>query len=72
VLEAAYWTHIVYQRPLVQSPPVITADTFDDHLGQKNGYVAFFAPEGAATLEDYIFSPADNLDLARDAGESLA
>jgi hypothetical protein len=35
VIDAAYQTHVAYQRPAVASPGVITAKTFNDHLGQE-------------------------------------
>jgi hypothetical protein len=35
VIDAAYQTHVVYQRPAVPSPAAITAETFHAHLGQS-------------------------------------
>jgi hypothetical protein len=35
VIDAAYQTHVAYQQPVKESPGVITAKTFNDHLGQE-------------------------------------
>ncbi|THG97402.1 hypothetical protein EW026_g4588 [Hermanssonia centrifuga] len=63
-LNAAYETHVVYQRPSFKSPGAIDKSNWKDHLGKDEyyqAYLAFFSSEllakgTQAVLEEYVFS----------------
>ncbi|KAI0791403.1 hypothetical protein C8Q75DRAFT_76228 [Abortiporus biennis] len=76
LVEVAYQTHVVYQKPAFPSPEVIDEKNWKDHLGDDKyyqAYLTFFsnkllsgdtgnAVEDASTVfEDYIFSKDANL-----------
>ncbi|KAA1470822.1 hypothetical protein DENSPDRAFT_818604 [Dentipellis sp. KUC8613] len=68
LLDAAYATHMQYQKPLVPSPHLITDEDFLDHLDEDeyyNAYLAYFlnyldTHDITETVERFIFSPEFN------------
>ncbi|KAK7681710.1 hypothetical protein QCA50_015057 [Cerrena zonata] len=69
LLNAAYQTHIIYQRPSFPSPGEITTANWKTHLGDETyyqAYAAFFTElllkEGpGAVVERYVFSKDVNI-----------
>lgn len=78
VIDAAYATHCVYQRPAFESPGHVTHDNVHKHLDDEryySAYLKFFSAEVLKRglpecLEEYVFSPAAN--FTRDGGEQPA
>ncbi|KAL4062791.1 hypothetical protein V8B97DRAFT_2112267 [Scleroderma yunnanense] len=76
VIDAAYMTHYVYQRPASESPGHITHDNYSKHLGDQwsrithsyySAYLEFFKSELlkkglAECLEEFLLSSAVNFD----------
>ncbi|KAH8115154.1 hypothetical protein DFH11DRAFT_1688725 [Phellopilus nigrolimitatus] len=70
VLEAAYKTHVDYQKPAFDSPEDITGSNWKEHLGDERyyrAYLKFFSSavlaDGIdATLDKYIFSTPQMLN----------
>ncbi|KAA1473981.1 hypothetical protein DENSPDRAFT_823618 [Dentipellis sp. KUC8613] len=68
LLDAAYATHMQYQKPLVRSPHSITEANFLEHLDEDEyyeAYLAYFANyldthDIAETVDRFIFSPEYN------------
>ncbi|TFY61421.1 hypothetical protein EVG20_g7066 [Dentipellis fragilis] len=68
LLDAAYATHVQYQKPLVRSPHSITDANFLDHLDEDEYYEAYLAyflnyldtHNIAETVDRFIFSPEYN------------
>lgn len=68
VLEAAYQSHVKYQRPAFDSPTEVTESNWMVHLGDENYYRAYFkffsvevlANGMDATLQKYVFAPSAN------------
>jgi hypothetical protein len=49
VIDSAYQTHVAYQRPSIPSPSAITADTFHDHLGEREYALLLLRPSASLT-----------------------
>ncbi|KDR73013.1 hypothetical protein GALMADRAFT_281208 [Galerina marginata CBS 339.88] len=70
IVQSGYERDCNYEKPAFKSPRPITAETFNEHLGDEkyfNSYLEFFTAyvkdKGiSAALEDFIFSPKANLD----------
>ncbi|KAJ7023708.1 hypothetical protein C8F04DRAFT_1213242 [Mycena alexandri] len=73
-LSAIWDQHVAIERPQFQSPHAITAETFNDHLGDENYYQAylyFFSDvvlrkPAHVVLEEWIFSSRVNYDTLKD------
>lgn len=78
VIEGAYATHCVYQRPALESPGHITNDNLHKHLNDEryySAYLKFFTAELLKRglpecLEEYVLSPPAN--FTRDDEEQPA
>ncbi|CAL1702716.1 unnamed protein product [Somion occarium] len=77
LLQTAYQTHVIYQRPSFPSPGEITVENWKDHLGNDKyyqAYVTFFTDlllekGGATVFEDYILSKNANLAVGPNSQE---